>query len=140
MDRPVLISITAFCCGGMAIILPIVILIDLLDGEDFNSYVHNNGQILSNSITTAVYWVFCCTLSWGFLKRLFWIRYLVVLMYVIATLYWLIFNPFSGEFVSGFFGVFLSYWYLFKKPNVVKYFESNYNKALNEDANNSSAY
>lgn len=127
MERPAFISFAAFCSGGIAITLPVVILIDLFNGENFNSYIANNSQIFSDGLVTATYWVFCCTISFGFMKRSFWIRYTVVLMYVFATLYFLIFNPLSGEFVSGILGVCLSYWYLFKKSNVVKYFESSYN-------------
>jgi hypothetical protein len=61
-------------------------------------------------------------------------------MYVFATVYFPICNPLSGEFISGILGVCLSNWYLFKKSNVVKYFEGNYNQVQNEDANNRSNY
>jgi len=124
----------------MAVILPFVILVDLVNGGSFNSYVTNNSEILSDGVATAIYWVTCCVISWCFFKRVNWIRYAVVLIYTLHSIYLLFTNSISFGFFVGVLGVLLPYWYLFKKANVVKYFESNYNQALNEEANNSSAY
>lgn len=122
------------------IILPIFVLVDLLNGESLNSYLDSSNRILSNGTHIASYWLICCFLAFGFLKRVSWTRYVIIFIYVLASLYWLIFNPISGELVSGIVGISLSYWYFFKKANVVEYFRNNYNQALNEDASDNSNF
>ena len=120
--------------------MPISITVGLLDGGTI--FTINGKAITEDSLTwvdgtyMVLIWLFCCVISWGFWNRMSWIRYAIVSVYVLAFLYVLIFNSNSIGLFNALAGGALSYWYLFKKTNVVEYFEYNYNQVLNKDVGN----
>lgn len=135
MKRPLFIYFLTLVCGGLAIGLPIAIVVELLGGGTFYSFngksLTKEGLVLSDGIRATLLWLICCITSWGFWNRISWSRHLViVLTYVLPLLYMIFFESFSMEVFGSVLGIFASYWYLFVKTNVVEYFEYDYNKAL----------
>lgn len=131
MKRPYLIYFLSFVCGTFTVVVPLVVIFEIVNGNSFE------GENIEDGVKVACLWLICCLVSWGFWSRISWSRHVVIILaYVLPPLYMVIFDSISIEFFGSILGVLISHWYLFVKRNVVDYFEYDRDALKNDAAKN----
>ena len=130
--RPILLALVALILSGHALILPIILVTFLL--ADANTPITINGEPaligehrLLVALSFVAWWCVAAALAIGIWKRKSWIRSAVTAVflvpYVLAAVGLLVRGDILMFVIVSIFA-YVIWWYLYKKPSVVLFFDA----------------